>query len=84
MPKILLKYTLVNAQETFSIPPLDELKRYRVIVCTCISASVTYGIGMTRGHFTHIFVDEAGQACEPEVMIPIKTMADNEVLFFFS
>lgn len=32
---------------------------------------------MPRGHFSHIFVDEAGQATEPEVMIGIKTMADN-------
>lgn len=33
---------------------------------------------MPRGYFTHIFIDEAGQATEPEVMISIKTMADND------
>ena len=32
---------------------------------------------MARGHFGYIFVDEAGQATEPEVMIAVKTMADN-------
>lgn len=32
---------------------------------------------MGRGHFGYIFVDEAGQATEPEVMIAVKTMADN-------
>ena len=31
---------------------------------------------MPRGHFSHIFVDEAGHAAEPEVMIAIKTMSD--------
>lgn len=31
---------------------------------------------MPRGHFSHIFVDEAGQATEPEVMIGIKSMSD--------
>ncbi|KAG2145172.1 RNA helicase [Suillus clintonianus] len=61
----------------FSVPPIPILKRYKVIVCTCVSASIPYGIGIPRGHFTHIFVDEAGQATEPEVMIGIKTMADN-------
>lgn len=61
----------------FSVPPIPILKRFKVIVCTCVSASIPYGIGIPRGHFTHIFVDEAGQATEPEVMIGIKTMADN-------
>ncbi|KAG2058194.1 P-loop containing nucleoside triphosphate hydrolase protein [Suillus hirtellus] len=61
----------------FSVPPIPTLKRFKVIVCTCVSASITYGIGTPRGHFTHIFVDEAGQATEPEVMIGIKTMSDN-------
>ena len=28
-----------------------------------------FGIGMPRGHFSHVFIDEAGQASEPEVMI---------------
>ena len=51
--------------------------KFRVIVSTCVSASVPYGIGVPRGHFTHIFIDEAGQAAEPESMIPIKTMSDN-------
>lgn len=60
----------------FSVPPILIFKRYKVIVCTCVSASIPYGIGIPRGHFTHIIVDEAGQATEPEVMIGIKTMAD--------
>lgn len=31
---------------------------------------------MTRGHFSHIFIDEAGQATEPEVFVSIKMMTD--------
>lgn len=56
---------------------MAKLKRFRVIVSTCVSASFPYGVGMSRGHFSHIFFDEAGQATEPETMIAIKTMADN-------
>ena len=52
--------------------------KFRIIVSTCISASIPYGIGVPRGHFTHIFIDQAGQACEPESMIPIMTMANNQ------
>ncbi|KDQ59997.1 hypothetical protein JAAARDRAFT_125682 [Jaapia argillacea MUCL 33604] len=61
----------------FSAPPMVVLKRFRVIVSTCVSASFAHGVGLPRGHFTHIFVDEAGQATEPEVMVAIRTMADN-------
>jgi helicase MOV-10 len=61
----------------FACPPLAVLKRFKVIVSTCVSAAFAHGVGLPRGHFTHIFVDEAGQATEPEVMVSIKTMADN-------
>jgi len=59
----------------FSVPRLDELKRFKVIVSTCFSAIIPYAIGFPPDHFTHIFVDEAGQACEPEAMIPAKLNA---------
>ena len=54
------------------------MQSFRVIVCTCVSASFAHGIGIRRGHFSHIFVDEAGQATEPEVMISVKIMADQK------
>lgn len=79
MPKSLQPFSQTNNDGTFSVPTLEVLSQFRVIVSTCISASVPYGMGMRRGHFSHIFIDEAGQACEPEAMIPIKTMADNKV-----
>ena len=82
LPKVLIEYSRSNENGTFSVPPLTELNKYRVVVSTCISASVPYGLGMRRGHFTHIFIDEAGQASEPEAMIPIKTMANNDVRCF--
>ncbi|KAF7796423.1 hypothetical protein EIP86_007600 [Pleurotus ostreatoroseus] len=78
VPDELLPFTATTVDGHFTAPPVASLKRYRVIVSTCVSASFAYGVGMPRGHFSHIFVDEAGQATEPEVMISIKTMADNE------
>jgi helicase MOV-10 len=53
------------------------MRRFRVVVSTCVSASFASGIGMPRGHFSHIFVDEAGQATEPEAFISIKSIADD-------
>ncbi|PBK87850.1 P-loop containing nucleoside triphosphate hydrolase protein [Armillaria gallica] len=64
-------------QGHFSVPILARVRQFKVIVTTCVSSSVFFGIGIPRGHFTHIFIDEAGQATEPEAMIAVKTMADN-------
>ncbi|KAG8870410.1 hypothetical protein FRB97_009799 [Tulasnella sp. 331] len=75
LPLRLRDFSLTNEDGTFSVPPLHELVRFRVVVSTCLSASVPYGVGVPRGHFTHIFIDEAGQAMEPEAMIPVKTSA---------
>ncbi|EMD34731.1 hypothetical protein CERSUDRAFT_54531 [Gelatoporia subvermispora B] len=76
-PDGLLDYTAVTAEGRFTAPPVSTLKRYCVIVSTCVSSSFAYNVGIPRGHFTHVFVDEAGQATEPEVMVAIRTMADN-------
>ncbi len=70
-------YSLYNDNDVFAIPPLERLLNFRVIVTTCISAGIPHGIGVRRGHFTHIFIDEAGQATEPMSMVPIKTIADD-------
>ncbi|KAG1841812.1 P-loop containing nucleoside triphosphate hydrolase protein [Suillus subalutaceus] len=82
VPDELQRYTLTKRLEgedksCFSVPPIPILKRFKVFVCTRISASILYSIGIPHGHFMHIFVDEAGQVTEPEVMIGIKMMADN-------
>ncbi|KAK2465578.1 hypothetical protein APHAL10511_002470 [Amanita phalloides] len=65
-------------QTHFGVPDMDEFKEFRVVVSTCISGSVPASVGLPRGHFTHIFIDEAGQATESETLTPIKTIADNE------
>ena len=59
----------------FVVPPVEEIRNFCVIVTTCISSYLPYAVGVARGHFSHIFIDEAGQALEPEAMISIRTMA---------
>jgi len=75
VPHDLLPYTFMNADGLFSHPPLNLVKTYRVIVSTCLSAAFTLGIGVERGHFSHVFIDEAGQATEPEAMVVVKNTA---------
>ena len=60
----------------FTVPSKEHVVPFRVVVVTCGSASFAHGIRVPAGHFSHIFVDEAGQGSEPEAMVPIKTMAD--------
>ncbi|KAF8644637.1 hypothetical protein AX16_008364 [Volvariella volvacea WC 439] len=77
IPEDLQRFTHIDPRT--NIPgcyTADRMQDYRVIVSTCSSASVFFSIGMRRGHFTHIFIDEAGQATEPETMVAIRTMAD--------
>jgi RNA helicase armi len=47
------------------------LGRHRITVCTCSSAGLLYSMGFSKGHFSHIVVDEAGQTSEPSVLIPL-------------
>ncbi|KAH9849037.1 P-loop containing nucleoside triphosphate hydrolase protein [Lenzites betulinus] len=74
VPEDLEQYTLKRGHH-FALPPVATLKSYKVIVTTCGNASFAYNIGIQNGHFSHIFVDEAGQASEPEVLTAIKTTA---------
>ncbi|XP_023443066.2 RNA helicase Mov10l1 [Dasypus novemcinctus] len=53
-----------------------KASRFRVIITTCSSAGLFYQIGVRVGHFTHVFVDEAGQASEPECLIPLGLISD--------
>ncbi|KAJ1307031.1 hypothetical protein OPQ81_008010 [Rhizoctonia solani] len=76
LPEELVDYSLLNPSgNTFRVPTLERVKPYRVVVTTCSTVALLYGLGVDPGYFTHIFIDEAGQGSEPEVMIPILTMA---------
>uniref|UniRef100_A0A3Q3VQZ5 RNA helicase n=1 Tax=Mola mola TaxID=94237 RepID=A0A3Q3VQZ5_MOLML len=51
---------------------------HRIIVSTCSSAGMFFNIGLRVGHFTHFFLDEAGQATEPESLIPISFISERD------
>lgn len=75
LPRTLLPFSQINGNNVFVVPTREALEKFRVVVSTCISGGIPQGLGLKPGHFTHIFIDEAGQAKEPEVMIPIKTIS---------
>lgn len=49
---------------TFAMPSLEQLMQYRIIVTTLHTARVLSLLGMQKGHFTHIFIDEAAQVLQ--------------------
>ncbi|XP_007952952.1 RNA helicase Mov10l1 [Orycteropus afer afer] len=53
-----------------------KASRFRLVITTCSSAGLFYQIGLRVGHFTHVFVDEAGQASEPECLIPLGLISE--------
>ena len=78
LPESLREFSCINDNNVFAMPPIQEIVKYRVVVATCFTAGVPTSLGMPRGHFSHIFVDEAGQGKEPEVVLPIKALADDK------
>ncbi len=63
IPDAVMKMSKYNyASGFFEVPEKDKLEEFRVIVATCISAGLLLGVKP----FTHVFIDESGQAMEPE------------------
>uniref|UniRef100_A0A672F3V6 RNA helicase n=1 Tax=Salarias fasciatus TaxID=181472 RepID=A0A672F3V6_SALFA len=69
IPEVLRTYS--NAGED-----VHHAAFHRIVVSTCSSAGMLSTIGLQVGHFTHIFLDEAGQATEPESLIPVGLVSE--------
>lgn len=74
LPEVLSSYTL-SLGDHYGLHPLKKLSSFRLTVTTCGNASFAHNVGIPQGHYSHIFVDEAGQASEPEVLTAILAMA---------
>ncbi|XP_050442332.1 probable RNA helicase armi [Adelges cooleyi] len=49
----------------------NDILKLKVVITTAGSAGMLYMMGIRSGTFTHIFVDEAGQMTEPEILLPL-------------
>ena len=54
-----MKFSYFTNRE-FLIPPLETLKNYKFIACTCSMAGKLYNLGIPKGHFDLVIIDEAG------------------------
>ncbi|XP_019113691.2 putative helicase mov-10-B.1 [Larimichthys crocea] len=72
VPKNLLKCCNWDpSQDSFVFPEAGTLMKYTIVVTTMITAGRLVSGGIPVGHFTHVFLDEGGQAVEPECVIAI-------------
>eukprot|EP00929_Paragymnodinium_shiwhaense_P086954 TRINITY_DN47309_c0_g1_i1.p1 TRINITY_DN47309_c0_g1~~TRINITY_DN47309_c0_g1_i1.p1 ORF type:complete len:928 (+),score=93.15 TRINITY_DN47309_c0_g1_i1:69-2852(+) len=69
-----------SSWDTHEIPELTELQSYDIIVCTCASAGYLASRASLPGWITHLFVDEAAQGLEPEVLIPVSVLEPGGLL----
>ena len=73
IPDLIKPYSFVNED----LAVLGKVVRHRIVIATCSTSGQLYQLGLSEGHFTHCFIDEAGETTEPESMIPIGLLASS-------
>ena len=71
IPEVVRSYSFTNDE----LQVLSKVVRHRIVIATCTTSGGIYKLGLSEGHFTHCFIDEAGETTEPESMIPIGTIS---------
>lgn len=71
-------------EEFFPCPQLVELKKFRIIISTFMSASRLHHEGLKAGHFSHIFLVDASSAIEPETLVPLANLANEKTAIVVS
>lgn len=72
IPDIVKQYSFAKEDHI-----LGKVVRHRIVVATCSTSGALYKLDLSEGHFTHCFVDEAGETTEPETMTSIGLMASS-------
>jgi len=70
IPEKVREVSNVN-RDKFIFPKMEELMKYKIIVSTLVTAGRLASAQFPDDHFTHVFIDEAGQAQEPETLIAL-------------
>ncbi|KAK2495352.1 hypothetical protein MC885_007703, partial [Smutsia gigantea] len=60
----------------YVFPTKKKLQEYRVLITTLITASRLVSAQFPIGHFTHVFIDEAGHSMEPESLVAIAGLVE--------
>ncbi|KAM3617817.1 uncharacterized protein V6R79_011507 [Siganus canaliculatus] len=74
VPQVLKQYSNLE----INCSKRDTVMGYKIIVTTLFTAGRLVTANIPEGHFTHVFIDEAGYAMEPECLIPLAGLLDPE------
>ncbi|CAH1274458.1 HELZ2 [Branchiostoma lanceolatum] len=58
-------------QNSFAMPQMEDITNHRIVIVTLTTSLYLIRMGIKRGHFTHILLDEAAQAMECETILPL-------------
>ena len=79
--KIARMYGLI-VNNAYVLPTRDDVIRHRVVITTLAMSQHLLELQLNRGFFTHILVDEAAQALEPEALAPLALAGPNTKVVF--
>ncbi|XP_068674039.1 3'-5' exoribonuclease HELZ2-like [Montipora foliosa] len=74
--KVAKNYTLIE-NGTYKLPTREDVIDHRVVITTLGMSKHLLDLQLNRGFFTHILVDEAAQALEPEALTPLVLAGPN-------
>ncbi|XP_014803947.1 PREDICTED: putative helicase MOV-10 [Calidris pugnax] len=60
-----------EGQSSYVYPSKEHLGRYRILITTLVTAGRLASAKFPPGFFSHVFIDECGQAVEPESVVAI-------------
>ena len=79
--EIAQKYGLIE-NNAYVLPTREDVIRHRVVITTLAMSKHLFELNLNHGFFTHILVDEAAQALEPEALIPLALAGPNTKVVF--
>lgn len=70
IPSMVRNYVPKDRNGNIQIPDDEAIKACQVVVTT-LTTAMNLVVASQQGSFSHIFIDEAGQVLEAEVLIPL-------------
>ena len=66
----------------YVLPTREDVIKHRVVITTLSMSKHLFYLKLNHGFFTHILMDEAAQALEPEALIPLALAGPNTKVVF--